>query len=353
MMKLKSLEGRFYLFDKENRKEAFKIIRNTDTHLIGKKLHFKTPVTCTHPKIKEGIICRGCYSNVILEATKQLHVGLLSAYAASDDVQQVLLSAKHTLNTVTDTVLFSDNFDTYMDLRYDLVYIKPDLIEDIEEGKGSKLSFYFNNETVKKVKDGEGRRKTRIIQEIVIYDHDKEEFYTVEEFSNSKIYLSLELSQAYREAESKSRGEVFIPIEASGLFDFASSPLFEIEFKNKDLTEPIKKLDSIINTKQANEYTYNDLIDTVVPLFNDAGIHMPQIHFEIVVSQMVRTKEGKQVDWTKSQVDYICFGYTTAIKHFDSAILSIINREAPGQLKGDYGFFDKKGTSIYDCIADS
>ena len=267
-----------------------------------------------------------------------------------------MLGAKHNLITDTHDIEFVEIFNKFFILKFDTVHFNNELIDDlVDTAKYNDYYLLFNSAIINKKKDGEGAGKDRAIQEIVVYDKNKDEYYNIEEMSESTLFLSSEMNTIFKKFELKSDDDI-VMIPFSYFVDEVDSsiPLFEIEFKNNDLIEPLKKLDSIINTKQIAKFeSFKDIIDITMPLFSKAGINMPQIHMEVIISRLTRSLDMGQVDWNDPEVKYTMVPYDTAILTNPSPVTSIIHIEAKKQLRGAYNFYKKKGSSIYDTIIKS
>ena len=70
---LERLIGRYYkLFGQRE----YSIIKDTDKHLIGKKILLRSPITCSS---KDGV-CKACYGDTLFKINKDIDVG---AYAGA------------------------------------------------------------------------------------------------------------------------------------------------------------------------------------------------------------------------------------------------------------------------------
>lgn len=348
---LKTIEGRYYIFDKKDKDEPFKVVSGRDTTLLNHTVYLKSPMTCSHPDFKNGTICRGCYSELLSVLNKRVHIGMNSAYSTSDDTQQVLLSGKHNLMTDTHDVEFIELFRNFFTMKMDIIIFNEEMCDAVRESDTyKKYSFFFNSKTIKKKKDGEHGSRNRIVEEIVVHNKETDEYYNIENVSECNIYMSSEMNELYRKYELQSHDErVFVPFEA--LVENPEMDIFEVEFKNNDLIEPIMELDSIINSKKIKEFEKpEDLLYKLIPLFNKAGINMPQIHMEIVISRLIKDNNMNYIDWSLKDPEYQLVTYNNAIMYNQSPVNSIIYGKVKQQLQGKWNFYEKEGTSIYDAM---
>lgn len=104
---LDMMDGRYYYETKGS--QVLHIFHKTDTHLLGKKLWFRSPCTCN---LKEDV-CHVCYGTKALKVS-QLEGGFIyTTEIMTSKVSQNILSAKHLLRADAEKVEYSEAFDTY------------------------------------------------------------------------------------------------------------------------------------------------------------------------------------------------------------------------------------------------
>lgn len=88
--KLDRINDRYY-YDEES--DQLKLIDSKrDTHLIGKYLPLRSPMTCAEPN---GKICKTCYGERLYHTNKNLSVGIIATLQLTEPMTQKLLSTKH------------------------------------------------------------------------------------------------------------------------------------------------------------------------------------------------------------------------------------------------------------------
>lgn len=350
---LDKLEGRVCTLDPNS--DEYLIIDPDNTSLVGKTVYLKTPITCTHPRRSEGVICSACYGKLMANLNCDVHVGRLTALNSADDMEQQLLSAKHALATNTNDVKFDSTFDTYFDMASCQIYFNQAMVEasseDTEEFKHLFLEFHPN--TMKKHQDGEGRHYDRSIPEIVIWDDRDDSRTVIQEQNGAMIFLSPEFNEYFLdEAKHKTDKDVvhvpFVDLIDSG--KVCCDTLFEYQYKNNELAAALLELESILSKGSTiNSFrNYDECLDKIIPLFVKGGIHIPEFQPEMLISQMIFDMDGKRVDWTLEKPQYQFFSIDKSIQNNPSPITSILYHESSRQLAGAYNVYDKDGTSAYD-----
>lgn len=351
---LNNLDGRVATFDPKSNKGFVIDPRDDEFELIGKTVYLKTPITCMHKDRSKGVICAACYGLLLASINQDIHPGRLSGLNDADEMEQKLLSAKHALKTDTSDVNFSDNFNSYFALNVGQISFNRDFVEMVRVNPNNYKNLYleFNPTTVRKMQDGEGRHFDRLIDEIVIYDAATDNREIIQETNNIKLFMTPDLSEYYVPASLKSTYLVHIPIV--DIFDMELD-LFEYEYKNSELADPLKEINSILNNGTAktgvNKYsTYDECMDDLLPKFEAGGIHVPDIHIEMMIACMVFTEDDDLVDWTLDNPEYKFCSIDRSIKNGKSVATSLLYSDTNAQLDGKYRTYEKTGTSSYDSF---
>ena len=357
-----NLEGRVCTLDPKS--DVYMIIDPYDVtqNLIGKTIYLKTPITCTHPKRNEGYICSACYGKLLASINQNCNIGLLTALNCSDELEQKLLSAKHSLYTNTSEVNFSDNFSDYFENGYCNIRFNSAFIDAVldEPEAYADMYFEFNLGTIQKKKDGENRNFDRCVKEIVIVNAKTEERDVVYEQSGLPIFFSPAFNEEYfLPAMRRAVGDV-VNVSISDIVNDGctnlqgenSFLLFEYQFKNHEIADSLMELKDILynGTKIDQFSSFNECMDYLLPLFNKGGIHIPEVHVELVVGALIKTEDITPVDWTEDDPSYKFYSVTKSILCGPSLVQSLLYRECQKQLAGKYGTYDKTGTSNSDIF---
>ncbi|MCM1531915.1 MAG: hypothetical protein NC114_06545 [Ruminococcus flavefaciens] len=337
-------------------KQKYWIVDTTDIDLVGKTVFMKTPITCTHPDRDKGTICAACYGKLMAPLNRDVHIGRIAAADSADEIEQKLLSAKHALMTDTNRIGFDSIFDHFFQLGNGQIMLSPAMVEasgtidsDVEH---LFLEFYPNSMT--KCLDGESRRYDRQFSEIIVYDDRDDSRINIAEENGAPLYLSPEFNDNHFLAKLHYwNGHDPIRIPFADLVDngeIVTHVLFEYTYKNNELATPLLTLEDIMfNCETIREFSsYDECLDTLMPLFVKGGIHVPDYQTELLVSQLITNFDGYAVDWTLPAPEYMFNSINKSIQHFRAALISILYRESGAQIGGAYGTYDKIGTSDYD-----
>ena len=158
--------GRFYYEHKNS--GVLKVLHETDKHLIGKTLWFRSPCTCN---LNEDV-CHVCYGTHALKVGDLKGGFIYTTEIMTSNVSQNVLSAKHLLKTNAEKIELSDDFEQYFvldssavvpdeDKRFD-IYLRDDYQDNIsdylmlyigKELKPLKISRYANIHIPDKILD--------------------------------------------------------------------------------------------------------------------------------------------------------------------------------------------------------
>lgn len=352
---LKNLDGRVCTLDPDS--DEYLIIDPDNDSLVGKTIYVKTPITCTHPRRKEGVICSACYGKLMSNLNCDVHIGRLAAMNSADDIEQKLLSAKHALNTNTQQINFNEDFYRYFDMENCSIYFNEDILEssvaDSDDFKHHYLEFHPS--VMKKHLDGEGRHYDRSATEIIIYDDRDESRTVIREDNGLELFLSPDFVAEYylpalRYVDEK-KDVVRIPFR--DLIDTGNmviEDIFEYEHPNHEIADALKQLEKIlIKTDRIMAFQdYDECLNTLIPLFRQGGIHIPELQCELLISQMIFTPDREPVDWAAKAPTYQFYTINKSIQNINSALTSVLYQETAKQIAGAYYTYDKTGTSAYD-----
>lgn len=355
---LEKLNGRVFTRSKDST-DFWILDPDTMPDLVGETIYLKTPITCTHPRRNEGYICSACYGKLMAGLNCDIHIGRIAAAESADEIEQKLLSAKHALKTNTDRIEFDDDFYQFFELGNGQIMLGSDMIEQSTDESSDFYHYHleFYPHSMGKHQDGESRHLDRSFAEIVIYDDRDESRINIAEKNGALLYLSPEFNDdhflpAMRYKDAKDAKDI-VRIPFSDLCDtgeVVTKTLFEFNYKNNELASPLLTLEHIMfNMETINSFgSYDECLDTIIPLFIKGGIHVPDYQTELLVSQLVHGLDGKPVDWNDPNPVYQFLSISKSIALNPSALTSVLYRDATQQIAGNNNTYGKTGTSSYD-----
>lgn len=282
---LRGIEGHWYYDDNDE----IQYVRPTDTHLIGKTIKKRSPITCM---CGDTETCRYCYPRILTECNDMYaSIGSIAALVMGEPLGQMMLSTKHFNGTNSSYIKFSDDFynDFEMNLSdvhlkevdSDMMYIAiPEIIKgDPEDDLAEYRCTYFN-----------------------VLDKHSNLLYTVEEESGANIYIIGIMETILKSYKPKDRTSMIVNIYDDGIME-ADEPLFMIEVASAQANDAANKVSKLLKTKdKCGCQTYEDLLYALIDTYLGSGLEMNFAHFEVMIRTLLRkaSNEMEYPDFTEN-----------------------------------------------------
>lgn len=318
-----------------------------DGDLIGKTIYLRSPMTCCNDF--ETGVCHVCYGK---HATLALDIAEGASGFGSQEitkvVNQMILSAKHLLSTISESIEFNDAFHTFFTLMSDqiipnfsnehsdidlndwAIYINPDDLvmgDEMDDMTSYNTSIASGKFYVKNVKTGEM---------ILISSDSGKELYPTD------IVLDL-----MKKGKGDSKGLVhFRDLEENQC-------VFCIDIMNNELTKPLYDIMNILNKGRDKMYTIPEILDYFCNLLIRAGIDAHCIQAELILSTLIRDPDNimERPDFSGNKMPkYTILTVNQAIKNCNSPILGLAFQDIRKQLLADATFYEKHAGSYLDDI---
>lgn len=302
---LRLLDKRYY-YDSKGRLKLLNYKKDKD--LIGKMVNFASPCTCNS---KEGI-CKKCYGE-LFDINKDLFsVGSYAATKASNPLGQIVLSSKHYQGTDSSIITFPKEFDDIFELNSTEISLSDNPTNDDE------LFIVLDNVLIEQNDD----KDYYYTKSFRMVDTKGKTIYNIAEDNGSNIYLSDRLARYYRRLKNPS-----MPIPLDAVTDDTDSVVFQVEIKNKELTEPIKMIERILNKESTSSHTLSEICQILAEGFIDIGIQINLVHIETIIKGLIRKKSNtlEYPDWSRNgDPDDVCVTtVNNGLKNNPSALVSL------------------------------
>lgn len=283
---LKEFDMRYY---RENPKGIDKLLdAERDKHLIGKKLYFRSPMTCASFARGQGI-CYKCYGDLAY-INNNINPGKYAAENQSSKLTQKLLSAKHLLESNIKATNWRGPYQDYIMVDYDNIMLKYDFdytgykmrLTDIDfddEYDDNEYNYYVTSFTII---DPAGK-------EYDIYTSDSDNFYLqpdVATITNSIM--------AIEESDSAE-------LDLGEMQKNAHNILFKINIKNDEIQATMNRIKNIINVKSETlKYNKDTFLREFMETNIKGGIIINSVHYEVILANQLADKDNplEFPDWT-------------------------------------------------------
>ena len=346
---LKKLDGKYY---KENLDDDdFKVLRaNKDKHLIGKKLYFRSIITCC---LKDEV-CPRC-----IGLTANINEDIADGFAAfqteetTKKLNQDVLSTKHLLTTNSEVVLFNDIFDDFFTFTTSEIY--PNVNNNEKYGDEiNDYAIYIDPADVQKVSELD---EDSLFNTVI----DRGRFYIRDLKGRYKDQIVCNVNE---KGEPEER-ELYITKEASdimkknkGLIPFSllddDTKLFEAVIGNNELTKPLYEIMALIDNKRMIE---NETIETIaqklLDLLIEAGIQATATSSEMIINRMIRDPHDvyKRPDFSQEKMPpYQIVTDRTALEKNYSPYIGLSYQDIKYQLLSDDLYTKRNHESYLDPL---
>ena len=334
---LRKYNGRYYKVDGDP--ELHLLNSKKDTHLIGQTVHFRSPVTCACG----DTVCHKCFGTTsLLNLDIMDGVSGFEVEETTKVVNQMILSTKHLLTTISEKIRFNQDF-----YRFFSIYageVNPILtnseVEDLDN-----YAIWVNPVDLQKSEELD----------------DDSSFNT---FINGKFYVYNMATKEYIEIYSENDREMFLTEECldlmkkgRGFVKFRdmdeNTTLFELVIMNNELTKPLYELMDLLNTsKKGVTRTYHEMCQKFTELLLEAGIDAMAISGEVIINRLIRKDPDVDFERPDFEADilepYQIYTVLKALTNNKSALIGLASQDIKKQLLSDDLVTKKTGTSYID-----
>lgn len=309
---LKMFENRYYRASPNNALER-KITANSK-FLIGKTIYVRSPETCASRSMGDGI-CYRCYGDLAY-TNKDINVGKFATEELSSRLTQMLLSAKHILESAVKALIWTEDFDNFFDIEYNTVKVREDI--DLE-------GYYLiiDPEDIGQEDEFDDFEFNEYINSIDILDpsgmiHKFQGSTTGNDFADN-IYITPYLNDLCNSSKQID-GKYSIPLK--NIKDAA----FSFVIYNNELSTTLNNIKKTVNNaKIISNFDKDSVMQELIGLIDKSGIPINAVHLEVIISNQLRDADDiiEQVDWSIPNVPYTLLTLNRALLDNPSVLVSL------------------------------
>lgn len=356
--KLEKLNGKFYKLTPDPKEDLMVLNAKKDFHLIGKTIYVRSVITCAcQPLTKTwgidkgkttDVFCHKCFgTSANLNTDIPAGISVFESEEWTKGVQQNILSIKHLLITMSDTIVFNEAFHRFFSLTGQ--EITANVTENPFVPNIDDYAIYIDPESVSKVEelDDDSVYNTMIASGKFIIRNLKnssEKDIEICTDGGKEIYITdytLELLQKGKNL-----------IKFSNLDDKAV--LFEVIIDNNELTKPLYELMELINKKkELGTYTIDSVANRMIDLFVESGSPAHASAAEIILNRLIRDIDDiyERPDFRRENIGgYQMINLSKAIEKNPSPIIGLSTQYIKRQILDSSGdlFGRRTATSYLD-----
>lgn len=334
---LDKYNGRYYKKDGDD--TLYLLNSKKDTHLIGQTLHFRSPITCACG----DEVCHKCFGTTsLLNLDIMDGVSGFEVEETTKVVNQMILSTKHLLTTISEKIRFNDAFYRFFNLYAGEVnpILNNSEIDDLDN-----YAVWINPNDLQKSEelDDDSSFNTYINGKFYVYNLVTKEYIEIISEDYREMYLTEECLELMK------KGKGFIKFKDMD----ETTTLFELVIMNNELTKPLYNLMDLLNTSRKDEIrTYHNMAQTFTELLIEANIDAMAISGEIIINRLIRKDpdtDFRRPDFTEEELEpYQIYTVLKALANNASPLIGLASQDIRKQLLSDDIVTKKTGTSYID-----
>lgn len=312
---LRMYDGRYFKFNEDG--PDYLLDADIDTHLIGRELYFRSPITCASYARGEGI-CRKCYGELYF-VNRDINPGKIAAELLSSIYTQMLLSAKHLLESAIVEMKWQQEFYDLFEVNLNMISLQEDIIADNMYIVLDSNRFDSDDEDDE---DDSGIEYSEFTPSFnIIYpDGRNVSIHTSEE---DNIYITEDLNRLLKSKKAKEVDGVYtLPLDA-----LKSIPVvFTIKIQNKELQRTLERSKHIIDRqKDTSSFTKDEIVKEFITANTEGNIHLQAIHLETLISNQMRDPENilNAPNWAKKNAPYQILTLSSSLTNSPSITVTL------------------------------
>ncbi len=270
-----------------------------DKHLIGKQLYFRSPMTCASAARGHGI-CYKCYGDLAY-VNRNINIGQIAAELLSAIYTQILLSAKHLLESAIIKLEWTPEFYNWFSVQYNLINIKDNVLL-----KGMKIIIDPDDIIENELDDEEEddyllSGSSSYITSFIIRKADGTEV-DIHTTDSDVMYLHSDLLDYLDNTGVNDDG-----IYEIDMIKVKDLSLFIIDVKNNELSKTMKTIQNIIDNKASTKsFNRNTILQAFIDNNLIGGIKINAVHFEVLLMNQIRSADDILLlpDWSHKNERY-------------------------------------------------
>lgn len=327
------------------------LIEVTSTHLIGKRIFLRSPMTCASNARGDGI-CYKCYGDLAY-TNSNINIGKMGADILSSKLTQRLLSAKHLLETVIEKIKWAQHFDDIFEVEGNAIKMLSDInpkewtiIIDPEDITPENELDYSNDYDDDNESTGQGSIYNEYITKFEI-ENKRGERHEIHTENDDKLYITTELNTAIRTRGKAVEDKIHVPMTS-----LEDSYMFFIAIHNNELSKTMELLMDILNKNSVTtSMNKNEILQKFLETVVEGGLYITSVHCETLLSNQIRSLDDihAKPEWQYPNEQYQVLTLNSALNNNPAVIISLMYQRLSKVLYNPLTF-RKNGSSYLDLF---
>ena len=310
---LNKLNNRYYKFSDDGMDHIIK--SSEDKHLIGQTILLYSPMTCSSKAAGHGI-CYRCYGD-LAHTNYDINIGVMAAENLSEPLTQMLLSAKHLLESLIKKIIWPQGFNELFEMESNVIKLN-----DETNYKGYKLLIDPNNIYLEEEYEDYVYNEYITEFEVEYPDGEIKKFYTSE---SDNIYIDVDLNEIIRSKAEPTEGKISI-----NLIDLKECNLFIMQMHNNELSRTLNKIKSLLNKDEITRaHTRDSLLQTLLESVIEGGLNVDSVHLEVILANQIRSKDFilEEPEWQYPNEEYQLLTLNKALTYNPSPVITLTHEK--------------------------
>lgn len=288
------------------------IVPSQDKHLIGQKIYLRSPMTCASKSRGEGV-CYRCYGDLAY-TNNDINIGKIAAEILSAILTQILLSAKHLLESRVKKLEWPKWFNDFLQIEANVVFLQEELVQF------SGLKMVIDPSEIGLESESDDFEYNEYITSFDIVDKAGK-IHPIFTNNSDNMYITEELNHIIRHNAHPKDGKVVIDLK-----DLEDVPLFLIKLKNNELSATLDELQNIINkNSETAKYDRNTILQAFIEKVIEGQLNISAIHCEIIISNQLRSADDILLEpqWEYPNATYQVLTLNKALTNHPSVVVAM------------------------------
>lgn len=269
----------------------YAMIKPDDKFLIGKTIYLRSPLTCA----KKHGICKKCYGG-LYHTNKDIHIGEYAAAEMGSQFTQKILSAKHSLTTKSERLIFDAMIANFFELDNGFM----SLLDDVDSRYYIRLNKkdLMSEEIVEETdEDDEPVNMKDMMMNAgevmscsyfdVVDNKGNVILHVVEKNNNMPFTLTDEFAQLVKKYDHVEGNHINIKFKT--ILDNDIEMLFNLEVLNNELTKTLGQIKTLLENENHMGFETRDaMFQGMLRFLIDGKIHLHSTHTAVILRNLFR-----------------------------------------------------------------
>jgi hypothetical protein len=308
-----------------------------DTHLIGRTIYLRTPMTCASAARGQGV-CYRCYGDLAY-TNCDINIGILASELLSSALTQRLLSAKHLLESLVQRLEWSKGFSDWFDVEFNVITLSESI-----DYHGFKLLIDPEKIVPESEDDNYDYNEYITFFEIQLPNGKILPIYTSD---GTKMYISMDLNEMIRKFGEPVNKKIEIDMEK-----LTECNVFLINIMNNELSKTLEMVKAIINKdEKTSSFNRHSILQEFVETTNEGGLDLMAVHASVILANQLRNIDDilLKPDWSNINEPYKLLTLNRALTDHPSVTISMLYQKLAKTLYSPLTF-RKNSPSFVDLL---